>query len=1141
MKLLLKIWNNFSYPLLLILIEAVLFVANFTPKTFLIGWDNVMPEFNLKLNYIRAISSVWQEYRGLGTLDGMAHAANLMHVFYINLLSFILPQNMLRYAFIDLTHVIGGVAFYYLALRLFKNKHGAFLGAILYLFNLGVIQMYFAPLEVFAVHFAALPIMGLAILNALKSNSKKSLALLGLASFATTPQAFVPTVFIAYGIFVTFLLLFSFKKILIKRIVLIISILFITNAFWLLPFSYTAIFKSSVIQNTRINEFSSEEIYYRNQARGTLSDVLTFKGFMLDTIEYDSFKKQNFSFMQNWLDAAKSVPYSVISVVIAALLLLGSFLVIRFRLKSMYPFLATNIISLVLLANNTPVLGNINEILRNTFPLFGEAFRFPFTKFITVFAFSYSLLFGLGASFAIKFILNTFSSLLKRFGAVKNNIKLITAGFYVFMIAFVASLILYTAIPAFKGNFTSPFLRLSLPNDYLQTMNYFNSEDPNGRILTFPLNSFWNWEYRDWGHRGSGFLWYGIPQPLLIRAFDPWSNYNEQLYNEFATAYSNDDITSFDALLKKYDVSYILIDKTVLNTISPKPIDYDQIQLFLDKSTVILKDKSFGHELVYKSKSPVSPISILPLKNTVSVAPLVTQQSSDAQSLDSGNYISDKDNADIITPLASLATLKLQKDNQFNWNYKNNMLTFSARNLPITNTKGKKLIIPSLFQNEFLIPVSVATGENTVALTPLYPSIIINGKSVPVNSTPIIIHTENVVTPTKITFIDTNNTIDIASNKTNSFLLNNFTNTIKISDGINEEYAQIDTSSINKTPYSIPIQYESINSFEVSVPTFDTELGKSNYVKNKQYIITKSSDQSKLKIAGAFSKTTVESDGVLMESKSNSTSLDIYLDTVFHAASYAVVANTTHVSGLPVNFYVDNPKESKPVMENRLDQNGNNIAVITSTDTYSKGYGFHFGVKSVGTEDAVSKINDVSIFSIPEKTIEGIKILNPDAYVLTSINPVKKSVPFVKTGNFSYETTATIGSVLTLSQAYDKAWNAYTPKFIIRNSAFKSFLFNTFPFIFGKKIENHILVNNWANGWEINSQASSLSPEVVIVYLPQYLEILGFALLGLPLLFGLIGIYEHFMLPITTNTDRFFEEKSQDLKQKIHSSLHPEN
>lgn len=1137
MNLVKKIWKNFSYyavasfayPLLLIVIEAVVFAANFTPKTYLIGWDNVMPEFNLKLNYLRALSAVWQDYRGLGTLDGMAHGANLFHVMYINLLSFFLPQNMLRYSFIGLTHLIGGIAFYYLAVKLFKNKHGAFLGALFYLFNLGVIQMYFAPLEVFAMHFAALPIMGLAILHAIKKKTKTSLFVLGAASLLTTPQAFVPTVFISYSLIVALLMVFSFKKTLIKRFILILGILFITNAFWLLPFSYTALFKSAVVQNTRINEFSSEEIYYRNKAKGNITDVMTLKGFMIDTIEYDSFKKENFNFMQKWLDQTKTLPFKIISSVIAGLMILGSFLVIRFRLKSLYPFLATNLITLVLLANNTPGLTMVNDGLRTIFPLFGEAFRFPFTKFITVFAFTYAMLFGLGVSFAIKFILNGFSSVLKHIEFLKHRLKTLSFVSYFLMIILATCSILWYAKPAFTGNFTSPFLRLSVPSDYQATMTYFNGQNPDGRILTFPLNSFWNWEYRNWGHRGSGFLWYGISQPLLIRAFDPWSNQNEQLYNEFATSYSNKDIASFDTLLKKYDVSFILIDKTVLNTISPKPVDYGEVEEFLSKSTLVKKDASFGTQLIYKSRKLPSKVAQLPLLNTINSYPATSQQSKDTLISSSGNYYVSAKNPDIITPLPSISTLKLQKDNQFNWLYKNNVLTFSSKNVPF-ESKGKKILLPSLFKDEFLIPVNVSTGENTVTITPIYPNVVINGKSLTVPVTPIVIRTTNVTYPTKISFVDTNNTVEIGGD-INSFLLNNFTNTIKISDGVNEEYATIDTTTVEKSPIVLDIPYDKISSFEISVPSFDTELGKANYVKNKQYIITKASDQSKIKNKTSNSKTTITKNGVGLETISDTTSLDIYLDTLYHAASYAVVGSINHKKGLPVNFYVDNPKESKPILETKMG-NGQNIAIVTGTDTYSKGYGFHFGVKSVGTEIANSQINEVSIFPIPQKTIESVRIFNPDSYILSGQNPEKEALSYTKTGDFVFETNGKDNSIITLSESYDKGWKAYEMKN-------KGILASIFPFIFGKEVKSHVLVNNWANGWILDDKQHTSNTKLALVYLPQYLEILGLSLLGIPLLFILISLYERFMLPITTNVDAFFDVRANMLRRKINKSLHP--
>ena len=41
----------FLFPLLLILVELILFAANYKPGTYLIGWDNIMPEFNFSANF----------------------------------------------------------------------------------------------------------------------------------------------------------------------------------------------------------------------------------------------------------------------------------------------------------------------------------------------------------------------------------------------------------------------------------------------------------------------------------------------------------------------------------------------------------------------------------------------------------------------------------------------------------------------------------------------------------------------------------------------------------------------------------------------------------------------------------------------------------------------------------------------------------------------------------------------------------------------------------------------------------------------------------------------------------------------------------------------------------------------------------
>jgi len=60
------------------------------------------------------------------------------------------------------------------------------------------------------------------------------------------------------------------------------------------------------------------------------------------------------------------------------------------------------------------------------------------------------------------------------------------------------------------------------------------------------------------------------------------------------------------------------------------------------------------------------------------------------------------------------------------------------------------------------------------------------------------------------------------------------------------------------------------------------------------------------------------------------------------------------------------------------------------------------------------------------------------------------------------------------------------------------------PF-FQPEIKNHLLVNNWENGWRLPPSIISHQPSTItIIYLPQYLEYLGFGLLGISTLYLLL-------------------------------------
>src|ERR1035437_7494333 len=109
-NLLLKTW-----PIITILgITLLLFIRNYSANTWLIGWDNLTPEFNLGMNIQRSIFAVWQEYQGLGLLGGMGHASDLVHQVILLLLSFALPLHLLRYTWTFLMLFLGSVGAYLL-------------------------------------------------------------------------------------------------------------------------------------------------------------------------------------------------------------------------------------------------------------------------------------------------------------------------------------------------------------------------------------------------------------------------------------------------------------------------------------------------------------------------------------------------------------------------------------------------------------------------------------------------------------------------------------------------------------------------------------------------------------------------------------------------------------------------------------------------------------------------------------------------------------------------------------------------------------------------------------------------------------------------------------------------------------------
>ena len=556
-------------------LSLLLFVANYVPGRFLLGWDNTVPELAFGLNLQRFIFGIWQEYRGLGTLDGMAHTANISYWLLVRLLAFLMPIDMVRYASTLLLHFLGGLGLYYLlagdvlplVIRAQKKTLDSFqgrimtislMGATLYMLNLMTIQMFVTPLELFSVHFAVLPWGVLMLRRYFAEPSTKHLWWLFIINFLGSAQAHVPTIFIPYAVAMAVFLGWSWLQDPKKYFKIAVSaslVLFCAHAFWGVPYIYSTISKSAEISNSKQNRLGTDGTFYRNLAWGHPQGVMSFGGFQLDYRDWSIPDQQFESIMKDWVELYKQPWYQVIAIALSACSLFGVVvavvIMIRYRKWQLLPYVAVWFFGLSMIGTDIPVIKEVSAILRNASPLFYQIFRFTFTKFSILYVCFLSVMFAV-----------FWTAVLCRSGAVVFW-KIVTASV---LSIFAVGLVL-VSYPAVFGNFFYSALRVKLPESYSRMFSYLEQNLKTARLVTFPVHSLWGWTtgVNAWGHRGSGFIWQAVEQPLVDRSFDPWSKHNETMYLQMSTALYRMDFATLLKTFEKYHSSTIFYDTTVFH------------------------------------------------------------------------------------------------------------------------------------------------------------------------------------------------------------------------------------------------------------------------------------------------------------------------------------------------------------------------------------------------------------------------------------------------------------------------------------------------------------------------------------------------------------------------------------------------
>lgn len=272
-----------------------------------------------------------------------------------------------------------------------------------------------------------------------------------------------------------------------------------------------------------------------------------------------------------------------------------------------------------------------------------------------------------------------------------------------------------------------------------------------------------------------------------------------------------------------------------------------------------------------------------------------------------------------------------------------------------------------------------------------------------------------------------------------------------------------------------------------------------NFSSKKTFILGSSILESIGKVSeNNFTKETTP-DFIQYISTDQSISSQYLLDSLDLNQTYIMKVVSQNLSGLPLRICLRNLVSYRCDINDELSKNNQQLIedyFLIPPINQDQAYKIEVSNVSLSNLTSENKLFYIEIIHFPYESLIGLQSIQTD-FIQNNVNKFRNYPEFIK-NSLGYqvkidslpEQTAT----LVLNQAYEKNWKAYAVKntgYGIWNS-----IAQIFPFLFGQELKEHVLVNNWANGWNISSGVN-----IVIVFLPQYLEFIGFGLLTLAFIY----------------------------------------
>lgn len=508
----------------------------------LLGNDNFSPELNPTITLQRSLQNPgWRTYRALGVPSDSEQADTIRALMFYLLSSAKVPYWAMSQIYFFGTLVIalvsaGKVAEIVLISKKDEEKeaaHAFLFGGLFYFSSLLTVWIYYFPVHLFVAAYAFLPLVFFTLLKFSHQATPRNALALCISAVFLGISGLTATLFLVC--FATLVVLstlslvdsrFSCKKILIG-----LGLILALNAYWLVPFSLYVQSNTHALQDSLINR-KITTLQVQNEQKYTVLPRTLRYGFswMDDQLSDGSYAYTARSWYTHPI-------INVLAYLPIACALFGVFYALKKRKKHAAVFSVLALLGVFLIKGSNTPLGFIYSYLQDASSVFNQVFRWRSSKFWPLLAMSLPLLATYGALHLTK----------KR--------PLVT-------IILVVALCVYM-LPMLTGSMIRPSMYTQVPSSYFALADHLQKTNPTARIYVVPEANTLYFRNYSWGFFGSVMLNYVLPNPTFEKALIIGSSESEHAFNEIKNAYYTGDPDIFNNALDRYNIAYVLEDRSV--------------------------------------------------------------------------------------------------------------------------------------------------------------------------------------------------------------------------------------------------------------------------------------------------------------------------------------------------------------------------------------------------------------------------------------------------------------------------------------------------------------------------------------------------------------------------------------------------